>query len=48
MLLQDGQDRVKAIQRHLYWQLAAFVCLLGGFYAIYRNKVCTVHFRIDD
>ncbi|CAK0780506.1 hypothetical protein CVIRNUC_005075 [Coccomyxa viridis] len=35
----DGQDRVKAIQRHLVWQLAAFVCLVGGFYAIYRNKV---------
>ena len=39
---------MKAIQRHLYWQLAAFVCLLGGFYAIYRNKVCTVHFRTDN
>ena len=37
--MQDGLERVKAIQRHLYWQLAAFVCILGGFYAIYRNKV---------
>ena len=31
---------MKAIQRHLYWQLVAFVCILGGFYAIYRNKAC--------
>ena len=45
---QDGQDRVKAIQRHLVWQLAAFVCLVGGFYAIYRNKVNPVHITCKD
>ncbi|EIE25654.1 hypothetical protein COCSUDRAFT_12782 [Coccomyxa subellipsoidea C-169] len=35
---KDGQDRVHAIQRHLIWQALGFVCLLGGFYAIYQNK----------
>ncbi|CAL8469828.1 g9370 [Coccomyxa elongata] len=36
---KDGQDRVHAIQRHLLIQAFAFLCLLGGFYAIYQNKV---------
>ncbi|KAK9916106.1 hypothetical protein WJX75_008637 [Coccomyxa subellipsoidea] len=36
---KDGQDRVRAIQRHLVWQALGFLCLLGGFYAIYQNKV---------
>lgn len=45
--MQDGQERVKAIQRHLFWQIAAFVCLLGGFYAIYRNKVPSVVERFN-
>lgn len=41
LAMQDGQDRVRAIQRHLIWQAVGFLCLLGGFYAIYRNKACS-------
>jgi hypothetical protein len=37
--VQDGQERVRAIQRHLLWQVVALVCIIGGFYAIYSNKV---------
>ena len=36
---KDGNERVAAIQKHLIWQLLGFACLLGGFAAIYRNKV---------
>lgn len=36
---KEGQDRVRAIQRHLLLQALAFLCLLGGFYTIYQNKV---------
>ena len=35
----EGQQRVAAIQRHLYIQLAAAAAITAGFYAIYRNKV---------
>jgi cytochrome b-561 domain containing protein 2 len=35
----EGQQRVAAIQRHLYIQLAAALAITAGFYAIYRNKV---------
>ena len=37
----EGQQRVAAIQRHLYIQLAAAAAITAGFYAIYRNKVQT-------
>ena len=36
---KDGQERVRAIQKHLMWQTLGFVCLVGGFVAIYQNKV---------
>ena len=36
---KDGQERVAAIQKHLVWQLLGFACLIGGFAAIYQNKV---------
>jgi cytochrome b-561 domain containing protein 2 len=37
----EGQQRMAAIQRHLYIQLAAAAAITAGFYAIYRNKVHT-------
>lgn len=37
--VMDANARVKAIQKHALWQLAAVFCIGSGFYAIYQNKV---------
>jgi cytochrome b-561 domain containing protein 2 len=35
----ESNARVKAIQKHALWQIAAVACIGGGFMAIYQNKV---------
>jgi hypothetical protein len=40
---KDGQERVRAIQKHLVWQALGFACLVGGFVAIYQNKARRSH-----
>lgn len=34
-----GEARVAAIWKHLLWNMPCQLCILGGFYAIYQNKV---------
>ena len=36
---EAGPERVRGILRHAALQAAALVCVAGGFYAIYSNKV---------
>jgi len=36
--MEAGPNRVDAIWRHLYVQVAAVLAVAGGFYAIYHNK----------
>ena len=36
---EAGPERVRGILRHAAIQAAALVCIAGGFYAIYSNKV---------
>ena len=38
----EGNERLRKIWQHLAWQALAVVCIVGGFAAIYQNKV-----RID-
>ena len=35
----EGSARTTAIQRHMWWQLAAVSCVVLGFLAIEANKV---------
>ncbi|CAD7703573.1 unnamed protein product [Ostreobium quekettii] len=35
----EGDRRVAAITRHMWWQVSAVVCVGAGFGAIYANKV---------
>lgn len=37
--IMEANARVKAIQKHALWQIAAVSCIGSGFFAIYQNKV---------
>ena len=39
----EGNERTKQIWKHLGWQFASIICIVGGFATIYQNKVKVPH-----